>query len=230
MKRLLAVAAGLTSSLGMFAGGAVLATYTLTAQPVAVQVGSTQDVTKLWTAEPRSIDREEQNLERIAAATVPPEPERSVEQTGNAEEITMASADPTGWPRAGIDELTTGSIGSSAAIPAAEPDASRLSTAHVQWCADRYRSYRVETNSYTPYSGGQRPCVSPYADQGGSPDEAAFLQPKMVVSSAVTSSTTGRHVEAASRHVQSCFDRYRSYRPEDNTYQPFGGGPRKQCQ
>lgn len=30
-------------------------------------------------------------------------------------------------------------------------------------------------------------------------------------------------------HIQSCFDRYRSYRPEDNSYQPFGGGPRRQC-
>jgi hypothetical protein len=30
-------------------------------------------------------------------------------------------------------------------------------------------------------------------------------------------------------HVQSCFDRYRSYRPEDNSYQPFDGGPRRQC-
>lgn len=31
-------------------------------------------------------------------------------------------------------------------------------------------------------------------------------------------------------HVAYCFDRYRSYRPEDNTYQPYGGGPRRQCE
>lgn len=31
-------------------------------------------------------------------------------------------------------------------------------------------------------------------------------------------------------HAESCFARYRSYRPEDNTYQPYGGGPRSQCQ
>lgn len=30
-------------------------------------------------------------------------------------------------------------------------------------------------------------------------------------------------------HIRSCFARYRSYRPEDNTYQPFDGGPRRQC-
>jgi hypothetical protein len=30
-------------------------------------------------------------------------------------------------------------------------------------------------------------------------------------------------------HIRSCFSRYRSYRPEDNTYQPFDGGPRRPC-
>ena len=34
---------------------------------------------------------------------------------------------------------------------------------------------------------------------------------------------------ASSDHVAYCFSRYRSYRPEDNTYQPYGGGPRRQC-
>ncbi|WP_363220799.1 BA14K family protein [Mesorhizobium sp.] len=31
-------------------------------------------------------------------------------------------------------------------------------------------------------------------------------------------------------HVQYCFSRYRSYRPEDNSYQPYSGGPRRQCE
>ena len=30
-------------------------------------------------------------------------------------------------------------------------------------------------------------------------------------------------------HASYCFSRYRSYRPEDNSYQPYGGGPRRQC-
>lgn len=34
---------------------------------------------------------------------------------------------------------------------------------------------------------------------------------------------------AANLHVKVCMSRYRSYRVEDNTYQPFGGGPRKPC-
>ncbi|WP_292227501.1 BA14K family protein, partial [Mesorhizobium sp.] len=32
----------------------------------------------------------------------------------------------------------------------------------------------------------------------------------------------------AAAHVRWCFDRYRSYRAWDNSYQPYGG-PRQQC-
>ncbi|MBW6424608.1 BA14K family protein [Rhizobium sp. XQZ8] len=38
----------------------------------------------------------------------------------------------------------------------------------------------------------------------------------------------GANVDAA--HAQFCYARYRSYRVEDNTYQPFDGSPRRQCQ
>lgn len=34
----------------------------------------------------------------------------------------------------------------------------------------------------------------------------------------------------SSDHVDYCFSRYRSYDPSDNSYQPFDGGPRRQCQ
>lgn len=30
-------------------------------------------------------------------------------------------------------------------------------------------------------------------------------------------------------HTRMCSERYKSYRFEDNTYQPFNGGPRRQC-
>lgn len=39
----------------------------------------------------------------------------------------------------------------------------RISSAHVQWCHDRWRSYRVSDNSYQPYNGPRRICVSPYS-------------------------------------------------------------------
>jgi len=34
--------------------------------------------------------------------------------------------------------------------------------AHVQWCYDRYRSYRASDNTFQPYNGPRRQCVSPY--------------------------------------------------------------------
>lgn len=34
--------------------------------------------------------------------------------------------------------------------------------AHVQWCYNRYRSYRASDNTYQPYNGPRRQCRSPY--------------------------------------------------------------------
>lgn len=39
----------------------------------------------------------------------------------------------------------------------------RLSPQHVDWCYARYRSYRAADNSYQPYGGPRRMCVSPYS-------------------------------------------------------------------
>jgi hypothetical protein len=36
-------------------------------------------------------------------------------------------------------------------------------SAHVEWCSDRYRSYRPSTNTWTSYSGRIRRCISPYS-------------------------------------------------------------------
>jgi BA14K-like protein len=36
------------------------------------------------------------------------------------------------------------------------------SSAHVAWCERRYRSYRVYDNTYQPYHGPRRECISPY--------------------------------------------------------------------
>ncbi len=38
----------------------------------------------------------------------------------------------------------------------------RLSAAHVNWCANRWKSYRVSDNSFQPLSGPRQACVSPY--------------------------------------------------------------------
>lgn len=37
-----------------------------------------------------------------------------------------------------------------------------LSQNHIAWCQNRWRSYRITDNSYQPYNGPRRVCVSPY--------------------------------------------------------------------
>ncbi|GHC79001.1 BA14K family protein [Limoniibacter endophyticus] len=51
-----------------------------------------------------------------------------------------------------------------AAIGAAVGNSSAGSggSAHVNWCANRYRSYRASDNTYQPYNGPRRQCNSPY--------------------------------------------------------------------
>lgn len=35
-------------------------------------------------------------------------------------------------------------------------------SAHIQWCHSHYRSYRSWDNSWQPYNGPRRQCISPY--------------------------------------------------------------------
>jgi hypothetical protein len=39
----------------------------------------------------------------------------------------------------------------------------RSGSAHVEWCYDRYRSYRAYDNTFQPYEGPRRQCYSPYS-------------------------------------------------------------------
>ena len=43
-----------------------------------------------------------------------------------------------------------------------KPRIIRLNHAHVRWCDAKYRSYRVSDNTFQPYHGPRKPCVSPY--------------------------------------------------------------------
>lgn len=38
-----------------------------------------------------------------------------------------------------------------------------LTQNHYSWCADRYRSYHWRSNTFQPYHGPRRTCVSPYS-------------------------------------------------------------------
>ncbi|HSO47602.1 MAG TPA: BA14K family protein [Rhizobiaceae bacterium] len=37
-----------------------------------------------------------------------------------------------------------------------------VAPAHVRWCATRYRSYRAWDDTFQPYNGPRRYCISPY--------------------------------------------------------------------
>lgn len=36
------------------------------------------------------------------------------------------------------------------------------SSAHIRWCSQRWKTYRAWDNTYQPYNGPRRQCVSPY--------------------------------------------------------------------
>ncbi len=38
-----------------------------------------------------------------------------------------------------------------------------LGDAHVEWCYNRYRSYRASDNTFQPYNGPRKQCYSPYS-------------------------------------------------------------------
>lgn len=209
MKYLLAAAAGFTMTLGVFAAGIALAITYLSASPVPVQRPSV-DADVVLSTDVARVDTEKQDYERIEA--------RPVEEPSFSEpEIEVASL--------GIDQISTAAL-SDDVQPASHTDD------HVAWCMERYRSYRPESNSYTPYSGGSRECVSPFSGGSTNGDEdVATLEASLNEPSARQSesdqSSAGR---LDLNHIENCFARYRSYRPEDNSYQPYGGGPRVPCE
>ena len=53
-------------------------------------------------------------------------------------------------------------IGGAIAQPAPPPRAGAINPRHYRWCADRYRSYDARSNTYQPYNGPRRQCLSPY--------------------------------------------------------------------
>lgn len=234
MKSLLEILIGFVGSLGMFVVGLAVATVLLTAEPER-QPGPSVDVADLWTAEPRKVDSAKQDLERLPALQPRADPNLSAETRADAAD-TASTADVTAGP---VDTMTTGSV---QAAGEEQPAKTALSAAHANWCASRYRSYRKEDDSYTRYDGERWPCVSPHsrnlaAEAGGlwpTASEADSYDTEFAgdPSSAPwgeASDDPNKAVYINSDHVSYCLSRYRSYRPEDNTYQPFGGGPRRQC-
>ncbi|MFC5385567.1 BA14K family protein [Aquamicrobium segne] len=58
--------------------------------------------------------------------------------------------------------FATGAIIGGALSNSAPPPAYRGGNAHVEWCYGRYRSYRASDNTFQPYNGPRKQCISPY--------------------------------------------------------------------
>ncbi|WP_029074383.1 BA14K family protein [Kaistia adipata] len=53
-------------------------------------------------------------------------------------------------------------IGGAIASQPREVAPPHLSTSHLRWCEDRYRSYRASDNTFQPYQGPRQQCFSPF--------------------------------------------------------------------
>ncbi|WP_082980390.1 BA14K family protein [Mesorhizobium sp. WSM3873] len=278
MKALLGIVGGFVLTLAVFASGLAFATWLLAAKPVR-QATPAIGVSELWTKDARPVDPAKQDLERIPAQQAADASAKADKGARAADTATQTAALPT--PQAAaprqlqpLPEVSPPNASQTGQANAAEQPSeqapaqqAQLPAAHLEWCANRYRSYRPQENSYRSYSGEIRPCISPYFDPGGdrtaSTDGHQSDQPWMTNQGEVTDDQAEMEGYATTRdgyattyggppeeilpedqpsrdrllgpqmsgdHIDSCFSRYRSYDPQDNTYQPYDGGPRRQCE
>jgi hypothetical protein len=211
MKAALAILAGFGVTLAVFGSGVVVATAFLAAEPVQARMNA--DQTDLWTSQPKVVDVAGQSLQRL--------PPREVEtKSDGLDQPETAEAFPA------VDTTVTAAVDDG---DGAAPDP--LALAHMDWCASRYRSYDPDRDTYNSYSGRARVCVSPYSRELASASEspaygsAAASEPDADV---LLVSSDDQYYATDAR-AEACASRYRSYRASDNTYQPYGGGPRRQC-
>lgn len=286
MKALLGIVGGFVLTLAVFGSGLAFAAWILAAKPVR-QTTPTIGVSELWTKGAEPVDPQKQNLERIPArqaAAAPANPAEPAATDGAAQTTALAAPAPPLPPRLqplpDVSALGQPAPDANASNNATQQPATadqqgqqQLPIAHMQWCANRYRSYRPQENSYRSYSGELRPCISPYYDpggdsaassgQGGQQGRSVRANDQPEANGRQDATTDDRMIndqaemqgyansyggppeeispeaEAAAReqggpvsadHADYCFSRYRSYDPRDNTYQPFDGGPRRQCE
>lgn len=202
MKPFLALIAGFLTASILFASGALL-----TMNLVMTGPGKSLDSgnTALWSAPVKSGDETPRILVASASAGKMP-----------------ASSLPGARQEAASNETRLPADGVQSASLSGQTDHSQplvRSDEHVAWCSRQYRSYRPETDSYRSYGGAIRPCISPYSD---SLTTTADTEASIIYISGEASAVSDEHIRA-------CMSRYRSYRAEDNSYQPYGGGPRRQC-
>lgn len=220
MKTVLQLLAASALSAGMVIGGVVIASAALWPEEETHQFTGL-DIRDLWTAEPVRIDREAQNLERLppryASHVVMSEPAPLVQDTA-----ANSAQEELGSIIAQVDLTSTGAVYDEPS----EASLDVLSPQHTAWCSQRYRSYEPLDNTYRSFNGELRDCVSPY--QVEAPAEIGEGEAEVMTVSSEPSSSDGYSLKED--QIASCMERYRSYSPADNTYQPYGGGPRQPCE
>ncbi|HEV7436473.1 MAG TPA: BA14K family protein [Pseudorhizobium sp.] len=206
MKSFLSLILGVAMAVALFVGGVAASSWMM--QDPEPHHFAHLDERPLWTNKPVAVDPQEQNFERLAAAPVPPVFQAMAVELSVQEKERLTATVSTDDNDPGVDMTATGAI---------EPESSMefAGTQHAQWCSDRYRSYRAEDNSYQPYEGPRKQCESPY-----------LLREETIASN---SQIHQPQTDGDSAHITWCFERYRSYRPADNTYQPYHG-PRRACE
>jgi BA14K-like protein len=214
MKSVASLLAGTALAVTLLLGGVVIASAVIVPQEETPRFTGL-DVADLWTLTPVRVDPEQQAYERL-----PPR---------YGSDVVMASTAATQRPPVeekmaaviqNVDIMETGAVTDTDM----DQESPVLSEAHLSWCHARYRSYSTDDNSYVSYGGELRTCVSPYLSE---PDQDKGQAEALLVQDATGNTTS---VAISSAHAQNCLQRYRSYRAEDNSYQPYGGGPRKQCE
>lgn len=209
MKPLLALICGFLASSAVFISGAAIATYLIVAEPARELDASADGADRRLAGDAEAVTQDVRRIPIHGAAT----------RSGG---LTKAAAGPSTAVAGEIDATPTAGVAPTGEIGDGQPSNALEANvaAHVKWCSARYRSYRPETNSYMAHSGEVRPCVSPFTATG---EPAPYYAEEQL-------HVTNESPTLSADHIRDCLSRYRSYRPEDNTYQPYGGGPRRQCE
>ena len=218
MKPLLIAIGGVGFALVMFLSGIVVATAFFKAEPER-KLSLATDTSDIWTDQAVKVDPSKQDFDRLAARPVP-------QQTRSHSPAQPAA--PAGFnTEVAAEEKAPSKVEANSQT---QPDLqAETIAAHVEWCSERYRSYRAYDNSYTPYSGGRRECVSPYFGATDIVDASNDPEASYESEGQAELMYANDQDYVSTDHMEYCFSRYRSYRYEDNTYQPFDGGPRRQC-
>lgn len=215
MRSLFSLVLGITMAVVLFVGGVAAASWIL-AEPAPHRFAHL-DERPLWTNRPVAIDPQAQSFERIAAAPVPPVYlAMAIDVADERKPLVATAADGGAFQNASLDMEATGAIDDGALTTLA-------GTPHAEWCQSRYNSYRVDDNTYQPYNGPRRSCESPHMAENTAPDTA---RAETIAYSAASERPL---VRTGNAHMTWCLDRYRSYRAEDNSYQPYNG-PRRACE